>query len=280
MGPLRNLRVSLRSENHYLTKTKWFSHRPAGDPLEERLHLGTRVGGRSLDVLRSPVLVKDAGRALVLQQLGFALEKRAPGNSTPTDSRGERLPKFEEEVEMQIRRIREVLNLVGVAVLVSVAATAVAAQDVKYNFMPGTDFSKYHTYKWVAIEGGAHPNQIVDAEIKQAVDSQLASKGMTKTDGEKADLYVAYQIAVDQEKQWNAYGMGGGLRWGGMGSATSSTINVGTLVLDLYDPSTKQLVWTGNATKTIDPSSNQQKNQKNLNKAMAKLLKNYPPKSK
>lgn len=160
------------------------------------------------------------------------------------------------------------------------ASFMAAAQDVRYNFMPGTDFSKFHTYRWVAIEGGAHPNQIVDAQIKQSVDSQLASKGLTKTDSEKADLYVAYQIAVDQEKQWNAYGMGGGLRWGGMATATSSTISVGTLVLDLYDPATKQLVWTGHATKTVDPSSNQEKNQKNLDKAMAKLLKNYPPKQK
>jgi len=151
------------------------------------------------------------------------------------------------------------------------------AQAVRYNFMPGTDFSKYHTYKWINIESGSHPNQIIDAEIKQAVDSQLASKGMTKTDGEQADLYVGYQIAVDKEKQWNAYGMGGGVRFGGMGTATSSTINVGTLVLDMYDPTTKQLVWTGNATKTIDPSSNQEKNQKHLEKAMEKLLKHYPP---
>jgi Domain of unknown function (DUF4136) len=167
--------------------------------------------------------------------------------------------------------------LLTLALLVSFIAKG---QDVRYNFMPGTDFSKFHTYRWVNIEGGAHPNQIMDAEIKQAVDSQLASKGMTKTDSDKADLYVGYQIAVDQEKQWNGYGMGGGLRWGGMASATSSTINVGTLVLDLYDPATKQLVWTGNATKTIDPGSSQEKNMKNLNKAMAKLLKNYPPKQK
>src|SRR5499425_1935072 len=64
-----------------------------------------------------------------------------------------------------------------------VIGTGCKAQDVTYNFMPGTDFSKYHTYKWVAIEGASHLNQIMDAEIKQAVDSQLASKGMTKTDG-------------------------------------------------------------------------------------------------
>ena len=172
------------------------------------------------------------------------------------------------------RKIRIALMVLGIALLTCGVAIA---QDVKYNSMPGTDFSKYHTYKWVPIEGASHPNQIVDAEIKQAVDAQLSTKGLTKTDDEKADLYVGYQIAVDQEKQWNAYGMGG--RWGGgMASATQSTISIGSLVIDMYDPGTKDLVWTGTASKSIDPSSNQQKNQNNLNKAMAKLLKNYPPK--
>jgi len=75
--------------------------------------------------------------------------------------------------------------------------------------------------------------------------------------------------------------MDGGLRWGGgMATAQSSTISIGTLVLDMYDPSTKQLVWTGRATKTLDPNANQEKKQKNLDKAMQKLLKNYPPKIK
>lgn len=172
---------------------------------------------------------------------------------------------------------RSSLLRTGVTVAVALVACILAAgQDVRHNSMPGVDFSKFHTYKWVDIEGGAHPNQIVDAEIKQSIDTQLASKGMTKTDSEKADLYVGYQIAVDKEKQWNAYGMGGGVRWGGMASASSSTLNVGSLVLDIYDPTTKQLVWTGTATKTIDPSSNQDKNQKNLDKAMQKLLKSYP----
>ena len=180
---------------------------------------------------------------------------------------------------MQVKQGNTIVSLALMTALL-LLTTTVTAQDVKYNFMPGTDFSKYHTYKWVSIEGGRHPNQIVDAQIKQSVDSQLASKGLTKTDSDKADLYVGYQIAVDKEKQWNGYGMGGGIRWGGMATASSSTINVGTLVLDLYDPATKQLVWTGNATKTIDPSSNQEKNQKNLDKAMQKLLKSYPPKQK
>lgn len=63
-----------------------------------------------------------------------------------------------------------------------------------------------------------------------------------------------------------------------MASATSSTIDVGSLVLDMYDPTTKQLLWTGTATKTLDPSGNQQKSQKNLDSSMDKLLRNFPPK--
>jgi Domain of unknown function (DUF4136) len=187
---------------------------------------------------------------------------------------GQGMSLAEEIVMNQSSRI--VKTVLGIALLTCGVAIA---QDVKYNSMPGANFSKYHTYKWISIEGGAHPNQIMDAEIKQAVDGQLATKGLTKTDDEKADLYVGYQIAVDQEKQWNAYGMGG--RWGGgMASAQQSTISTGTLVLDMYEPGTKELVWTGSATKTIEPSSNQEKNQKNLDKAMAKLLKNYPPPAK
>src|SRR6476620_5249071 len=177
-----------------------------------------------------------------------------------------------ERVQSGIARIGMVCAL-GLMV-----CSVMLGQEVRSNAMPGVDFSKYHTYKWVPIEGGTHPNQIADAEIKQAVDAQLQAKGLTKTDNDKADLLVGYQVAVDQQKQWNAYGTGG-FRWGGgMASATSSTIDIGSLVLDMYDPNTKQLVWTGTATKTLNPGSNQQKNQKNLDKAMEKLLKKFPPK--
>jgi hypothetical protein len=165
---------------------------------------------------------------------------------------------------------------VALGLLVVPAASVALAQDVTANYVPGTDFSKYKTYKWVAIEGAEQPDQIVDGQIKTAVDSVLSGKGFTKVTGDTADLFVGYQVAVQQERQWNAYG-GGGLRWGGMGTATSSTISIGTLALDMYDPSLKLLVWKGQATKTLSPSKDPQKNQQNIQKAMAKLLKEFPP---
>jgi hypothetical protein len=163
------------------------------------------------------------------------------------------------------------------------------AQDVKYNFLPGTDFAKYRTYKWVRVPNVQYPNQILDEQIMKSIDAQLALKGLTKTE-DNPQLYVAYQAAVNQEKQWNSYSTGGDMwgygRWGGWGgygggmqttTTTSSTIHIGTLNLDIYDVGSKQQIWRGEASKTLGSGKDPNKVQKNLDKATAKLLKNYPP---
>jgi hypothetical protein len=179
----------------------------------------------------------------------------------------------------------------AVATALFLTTATVHAQDVGYNAMPGTDFTKFKTYKWVKIEGAQLPDQIVDAQIKSAIDSQLAAKGLTKTEDDSADLYVGYQVSLDKEKQMNAYSMGGGPGWGwgagyyggyggGTTTATTSTLYVGTLGLDMYDRGAKQLVWRGRATKTLDPKAKPEKREKNIGKAVAKLLKKYPPPAK
>ena len=169
---------------------------------------------------------------------------------------------------------------VALCAILFYSGAVVQAQDVSYNYVPGTDFSKYKTYKWVEVQGVKYPNQIIDTQIKQAIDSQLATKGLTRTESDSADLYVTYQVAVNQQTQWTTYDTGGGWYWGGMATTTSSTINVGTLVLDIYDAEAKKLIWRGDATKTLNPSKDPEKNQQRLQKIMAKLLKNYPPPAK
>jgi hypothetical protein len=160
------------------------------------------------------------------------------------------------------------------------------AQDVHYNYAAGTNFAAYKTYQWVDIPGGSVPDQLIDQSIKRAVDEQLAQKGLTKVD-KGADLYVGYQTVIREEKALDAYGTGGaGFGWGGWGPwgggmnsvhGQTSTIPVGTLLLSLYDPAKNQLVWRGDASKTIELKKDPDKNYKNLQKAMAKLFKNYPP---
>lgn len=173
--------------------------------------------------------------------------------------------------------------------VLAVGSGVARGQEVTYNFVAGTDFSTFKSYRWIDLPNAEKPDAIVDQQIRQAIDNNLAKKGLSKATGETADLLVAYQAAVTQERQWNAYstggyGYGGGWRYGGgmggMATATSSTLNVGTLALDMYDTARKQLVWKGTATKTLNPSKDPKKNQERLQKAMDKLLKNYPPKDK
>jgi hypothetical protein len=170
-------------------------------------------------------------------------------------------------------------------------------QDVRYNFDKDTDFSKFKTYKWVEIKGATQPDDITDKQIKAAFDAQAATKGLSKVEGDDANLLVGYQAAIGTEKQFTSFssGMGGpgwgygggwyGGGWYGGGgmtttSGSTSTIYKGQLAIDMYDPANHDLVWRGVASKTLDPKAKPEKREKNLNKAMAKLMKKYPPEVK
>jgi hypothetical protein len=168
--------------------------------------------------------------------------------------------------------------------------SAAVAQDVKYDFDRDKDFSKYKTYKWVPIKGADLPDELTANQITAALDAEFAKKGLTKTEADTADLYIGYQTAIGTEKEFTSYntgwGYGGG--WGGgwygrggMATTTTygstSTVYIGTLDLSIYDSAQKQLVWRGSASKTLDPKAKPDKKSKNITKAVAKLLKNYPP---
>jgi len=165
-------------------------------------------------------------------------------------------------------------------------------QDVRYNFDKNTDFSRFKTYKWVAIKGAQPPDELTDKQIKSAIDTELAEKGLTKVDSDDADLYIGYQVAIGSEKQFTSYnsdwGYGGGWYrggWygapgGGITTGQTSTIYTGQLALDMYDSKNHDLVWRGVASKTLDVDAKPEKREKNLQKGVAKLLKSYPPEEK
>jgi Domain of unknown function (DUF4136) len=190
----------------------------------------------------------------------------------------------------QIMNVKRLFFFATVLALLGVGTTF--AQDVRYDFDKNKDFSKYKTYKWVPIKGTDQADELTMKQLTMAVDSELASKGLMKTDSDDADLYVAFQTAIGSEKQFTSYntgwgyGPGWGAGWygyGGMNSSTTygstSTVYNGQLDLSMYDPKEKQLVWRGVATKTLDPNAKPDKKEKNINKAVVKLLKNYPPKA-
>jgi hypothetical protein len=182
-------------------------------------------------------------------------------------------------------------STLALQVLLLLAGSGFAlAQDVRYNFDKDADFSAFKTYKWVVLKDAPKLSDLADKQIKSAVDAELAKKGLTKVEDDSADLYVGYQAGVGQEKEYTSFntGWGYGPGWGGgwygggtgMTSGTTTTIYVGQLALDMYASKPHTLVWRGAASKTIDTEAKPEKQQKNLQKAVAKMLKNYPPEKK
>jgi hypothetical protein len=147
---------------------------------------------------------------------------------------------------------------------------------VQFDYNRSANFNAYKTYQWVDYSPVQVGDQLLDQDIKRAVDAQLAGKGLRRVES-GGDLHVGYQAAISQEKQYDRFGWGPP-GWGDS-RVTSSTIETGKMIIGLFDPATKQLVWRGSAAKTLDIKKDPDKNYRNLEKAMAKLFKNYPPQS-
>jgi hypothetical protein len=157
-------------------------------------------------------------------------------------------------------KINRTLYVFIIGFVVLIGCVSASAQEIRYNFLPGTDFAKYRTYKWARASNGQYPNQILDGQIMQAIDAQLGLKGLRKVTSDDADLVVIYQAAVSEEKQWNSYTTGDTMwgygRWGGWGgyggmsttTTTSETIHIGTLNVDIYDAAAKNQIWKGQAS--------------------------------
>ena len=169
------------------------------------------------------------------------------------------------------------MKLISLTVLMGLGVVAFA-QDVQFDYDRSANFSAYKTYNWIDYRRVDPGDQLLDQDIKRAVDAQLAGKGLRRVESD-SDLLVGYQAAISQEKQFDSLGWGGPLAWGPWGNTrvTSSSIDVGKLVIGLFDPGTKQLEWRGSASKTLDIQKDPDKNYRNLEKAMAKFFKNYPP---
>ena len=167
-------------------------------------------------------------------------------------------------------------------VLFLVALGTALAQQVKTDFDHQANFAQYKTYSWQEVKSA---DPLWDSRIKSAVDAQLAAKGWTRVDSGGDVAIVAIKTTQTQRTLQTFYdGFGGGWGWrrfgaGGFGESetTEQDYKEGTLVVDMYDAKTKQLVWRGSAEDTL--SNEAEKNEKNLDKGVAKMFRKFPPQS-
>jgi hypothetical protein len=165
-------------------------------------------------------------------------------------------------------------------VMVLLSGGRLSAQEVKTDYDHNADFTQYKTYCWEHVQT---KDALFIDRIKSAVNAALAAKGWTQVDSGGDVSIIAIQTTQDQQTLNTFYdGFGGGWGWrrfggGGFGEATTTTdtYRVGTLVLDLYDAKTKQLLFRGTSSDTL--SNNANKNTENLDKGVEKMFKKFPP---
>jgi hypothetical protein len=172
---------------------------------------------------------------------------------------------------------RAVFVLMGMMLLF---AGKLSAQQVKTDYDRNANFGQYKTYSWEQVK----TKDALDVDrIKTAVNAALSAKGLTMVDSGGDVSVIAVEMTHDQQTLNTFYdGIGGGWGWrrfggGGFGQATTTTetYKVGTVVVDLFDTKTKQLIWRGTSSDTL--SNNSDKNIKNLDKGVEKMFKHFPP---
>ena len=96
-------------------------------------------------------------------------------------------------------------RIVGFTTALMLVAAVAYGQDVSYNFDQQADFTKYKTYKWVQVKDAEQVDQLTAQQITAAFEKQLAAKGLTKVEGDNADLFVAYQVAVSRRSRYRRW---------------------------------------------------------------------------
>jgi len=163
------------------------------------------------------------------------------------------------------------VTMCGVAVCL--IATFAAGQQVSVNYNHSQSFAGYHTYAWATDNANKVQNSILAQVAVQDIDSALQGKGLTKVEeGQNPDLIVTSNGGLKQQTSYQAWGMRG---WGGgMGSITPVQNVEGTLIVDIDDAKSQSLVWRGIAQNTLNNNGN--KNQQMVQKAIAKMFKQWP----
>jgi hypothetical protein len=167
------------------------------------------------------------------------------------------------------------------AALSLIGATAFA-QDVKTDFDKAADFSAIKTFSMKL--GTSWGNQIGEKRVMDEFEQTLVEKGWKKDDA-NPDALVVVHGASQTKRSLNTFYSGGyggyGYRgWGGMGgmgtaTTTESEYTIGTLVVDIFNAKTKALMFRGTASDEL--SDKPEKNVKKMEKASAKMFKEFPP---
>lgn len=175
--------------------------------------------------------------------------------------------------------------------LIFLTATAFAgsanAQKPKIQWDPEYDFDSMETFAWQSTPETSleESDPFMHSRIVTAIEYRLSAAGLTQVEDNPA-VWVTYHTETENKVRlqsnsfgygFGGYGLGG---WGyygyGLGGPVSTTTRVieyeeDTLIVDIWDSDSRQLVFRGAVTKVFSQSP--QKAERQIDKAIDKMAK-------
>jgi hypothetical protein len=166
--------------------------------------------------------------------------------------------------------MKKALVFLGLPVVALTLACSTMKTSVDYDHT--INWSQFHTFQIVG--GTASPETFTQKRIEDGITQALQSKGWQPVTS-NPDVTVSPHVILSAEKQWNAEGTGGFRRMGGgMAQATQTEVPIGTLVVNMTNAKTGELIWRGMSQDTVSGGgSDNGKTQQ----AIQELFKNFPP---
>ena len=197
-----------------------------------------------------------------------------------------------------MKQTNRILSAIALAAISAGPLCASVTSDYDHN----ANFRAYHTFSFMKVQSD---DPFVSSRLQDEMVRDLGKAGYTRVDS-GGDLQITAFEGEHDTKQYNTFyeglggggwGWGGGGGWygggwgggwgggpfggGGLGGEQQTTVReipVGTLVVDMYDNKTKQIVWRGRATSEL--SKNADKNTKKFDKDIDHMLNGFPPPTK
>ena len=182
--------------------------------------------------------------------------------------------------------------------ILAFALTAVSCSTITVNHRHDEteDFTRFRSYAWMpkAAASGNLPidEPTVDRRIKRSVEEQLHFKGFRKTSAAEADFLIGYQVALDEQLSANEVATNYDFNESKTDPKLIGTVQTnnsardltyvrtyeqGTLILNVADATSKELVWWSSAQAEVSATDNAEVRKKRINKAVSQMLKDFPP---
>jgi hypothetical protein len=153
------------------------------------------------------------------------------------------------------------------------------------------NFTKYQTYSWgdseVEVKNPLYDSDLINKKIRTTVENEFAKRGIV-ANPQNPDFLVRYHTYTEEKERVSGgynygypyfplrfypYAFGWGYPYHWMSPQMKSDYTEGTLIIDIVDRQTDELVWRGSVSGNVDDVSGLKKQ---IEKGIKAIMKKYP----